>query len=129
MWMDFPDMPIGNSTGDTAHWHHYAVVWNAGKCTNYLDGVVVTNMDFSVATTTLRIAQNSSAVPRWLGVGVNPHGGTPLLEDEIGEDYPNNGWFNGKMDDLRIYNRALSVGEIQSMVTRPPLNLRRISSN
>jgi hypothetical protein len=48
-------------------------------------------------------------------VGCNTHGGTPPLEDETGEDYPNHGWFNGVMDDVRIYGRALSGSEVAAL--------------
>lgn len=114
-WIDFPDMPVNNLTGDTGGWHHYAVVWDNGRCSAYFDGDLVGTKDWSAGTTSLRIAQNSPAIGPWIGVGCDPHGGTPELEDEAGEDYPNHGWFNGKMDDLRIYNRALSAKEIEAM--------------
>jgi hypothetical protein len=46
-------------------------------------------------------------------VGVNPHDGTPQMDRLTGGDeFPNNGWFCGRMADVRIYNRALSASEI-----------------
>lgn len=45
----------------------------------------------------------------WIAVGTATMDGTP----EWGDDkYPNSGYFVGKMDELRMYNRALSASEI-----------------
>jgi hypothetical protein len=49
---------------------------------------------------------------RWLCVGASSHKGTPQWGDD---QYPNDGYMTGRMDDIRIYNRTLSAAEIQSL--------------
>jgi hypothetical protein len=49
---------------------------------------------------------------RWLCVGAASHDGSPQWGDDC---YPNDGFFAGKMDDLRIYNRTLSALEVQQL--------------
>ncbi len=48
----------------------------------------------------------------WLCVGAMGHDGTPQWGDDA---YPNAGFFVGKMDDLRIYNRTLSAAEVYDL--------------
>jgi hypothetical protein len=75
-------------------WHHTAVVIDgtAMTATVYLDGSVV--------------ATNSVAVlPKNLGV---------TTQNWIGRSqYPADAFFNGSVDDFRIYNRAMSASEIR----------------
>ena len=51
----------------------------------------------------------------WLCIGALGHDGTPDWGDD---SYPNAGFFVGKLDDLRIYNRTLSATEVQSLYQR-----------
>ena len=53
-----------------------------------------------------------NGVQPWIGLGCDTHAGTPPMEDEVGEDYPNHGWFNGLMDDVRIYDGPLTSSEM-----------------
>ena len=48
----------------------------------------------------------------WLAIGTATEGGTPQWGDDL---YPNSGYFVGRMDDIRIYNRTLSAGEVQAL--------------
>jgi hypothetical protein len=57
----------------------------------------------------------------WLCVGAMQHGGTPQWGDDL---YPNAGFFVGKMDDIRIYNRTLSATEVQDLYTGTPSQVR-----
>ncbi len=75
------------------NWHHLAVTINGSTAVFYLDGVVQTGATGTVA---------------------NPMSGTQTLT--IGRrsgttDYP----WNGQLDDVRIYNRALTLAEITSV--------------
>lgn len=73
-------------------WHHYAMVYNGRQITAYLDGKPF--FEFPYQTT---IMSNDM----------------PL---EIGRDVPGNlEYFAGSLDDLRIYNRALSPKEITAI--------------
>ena len=48
----------------------------------------------------------------WLAIGTATQGGTPQWGDDL---YPNSGYFVGRMDDIRIYNRTLSAAEVQAL--------------
>jgi hypothetical protein len=48
----------------------------------------------------------------WLCIGADAHDGTPQWGDDM---YPNSGFFVGKMDDMRIYNRTLAASEVRSL--------------
>lgn len=104
----FPDSNVND--GNTTNWHHYAVTWSNGVFLLYFDGTNCHNGNVSGTTTNLILGQNF-AEAKWIGVGVHTHGGDYWLDDAV-DDYPNHGWFTGVMDDVRIYNRALSAGEV-----------------
>ena len=81
-------------------WHHLAVIYDKTQAGNnqtalYIDGVLQT------PTSNLNTAQNT-----------NSFGNNPIyLFSRDGTEY-----FNaGEMDDLRLYNRALSAAEIQQI--------------
>jgi hypothetical protein len=67
-------------------WHHIAVVDNAGSVTFYLDG----NADGTAS------------------------GGTAYSADNTGND-PSSETFQGTIDDLRFYNRALSGSDVKEL--------------
>jgi|ERR1035437_926483 hypothetical protein len=48
----------------------------------------------------------------WLCIGAFSHDGTPQWGDDA---YPNAGFFVGRMDDVRIYNRTLSAADVQAL--------------
>ncbi len=110
------EFPENGYNDDSINWTHYAMTWNNGVMVAYMNGVAVRTNDCSAATTRLQIGRNPNAPYSWIGVGCDTHGGTPALNDEAPNiEYPNNGFLNGVMDDVRIYNRALNPSEIQSI--------------
>lgn len=117
--VEFPDTGTAND-GDTLQWNHYAVTWSNGIVRGYFNGSLISDADISGLVTTLKISKNAPNPTYWIGVGCNTHGGTPWLDDEDGEDYPNHGWFNGVMDDVRIYDRALDADEIAAIAGPQP---------
>jgi hypothetical protein len=74
-------------------WHHYAVTWDGYQVQFYLDGN-------SIGSAPLAGVLQTNTEP--LMIGCDPPG-------EIE-------YFNGKLDDIRIYNRTLSEVEIQQLV-------------
>jgi hypothetical protein len=128
----------GDRYGATAQMNHYAVVFDRGTNWLYLNGVLVTNAVHSQKTLQLNTQSH------WLGIGAWPHHGSvsrdPWLISQdcpTRDEYPNAFWFKGKMDDIRIYTRALGASEIQAIYEKegndvvenlkpsPPTNLRR----
>ena len=83
---------VSQSTLSTNTWYHVAMTYNGSSLSLYLNG----NFDFSIPAT---------GPIYWEG------GDRKLL---IGSAYlPNGSKFNGTIDEVRIYQRALSAAEIQ----------------
>jgi len=84
-------------------WHHVAVTMNAAARTNtlYLDGAVVaTNTAATLTPSSLGNTTNN-----WLGRS----------------QYTADGYFNGALDDFRIYDYALSPDEVVKTMRGDPL--------
>ena len=71
-------------------WTHLAVTFDGSNLTQYVNGALVTTTAFA------------GAIPA--STGVLRIGGNSVWSE----------WFSGVIDEVRIYNRALSVGEIQT---------------
>jgi hypothetical protein len=90
--IDSPDtLPTG--------WHHVAVVIRPGNMQIYLDGVVVASGSTAVIPSDL--GQTSS---NWLGRS----------------QYVADGYFNGTLDDFRIYNYAMSQADLPKTMRGDP---------
>lgn len=114
----FPDAPENPSgwDGSTTNWNHYAVTWDSGVIELYFNGSNCLSADVSSACTNLIIAPNFyTSKSLWIAIGVHTHGGDWDLDDAV-DDYPNHGWLHGAIDDVRIYNRALSAAEVLALV-------------
>jgi hypothetical protein len=83
-------------------WHHFAVETNASGTTMFLDGLkVASNTNYVNNTAT-------AGTDLSLGVDISPSGCAPYTDTNVGYLY-------GSLDDVRIYNRALSESEIRSL--------------
>lgn len=93
-----------NTRVDDGEWHHVACVFNNGTLNIYIDGIL--------DATTSSGGTFGSGVTRYgfLGVG---------SESNIynGATGPND-YFNGEMDEFKIWNRALSQLEIRTNMTK-----------
>jgi hypothetical protein len=81
------------STSTTNVWTHIVLVYNAGAMTLYKDNIAVATGTFNHTGVT------SATLPLYIGRGV---GGS---------------YFNGKIDDIGIWNRCLSACEINDLYT------------
>lgn len=102
----------GGSSPDlsTTQFHLYTVTIDCpnNRAVAYYDGnPYMTN---SIGVPWIRIYGCYSQ--RWLCIGALSHDGTPQWGDD---QYPNSGFFAGKMDDIRIYNRTLPAYEVQAL--------------
>ncbi len=86
---------ISNNTLTANQWTHVAVTYDASEMRIYQDGILVGSLAKSGALVT------APSVNTWLGD--NPTGGKT---------------FDGLLDELKVYNRALSVNEIQDEINR-----------
>jgi hypothetical protein len=100
--------------GDSGGWHHYAFTFSQGTVRLYYDGAFLRESVLPL--------ESLSVANHFLGIGCKTHNGDPQLEE--GTDiYPNHGWLNGRLDDIRIYRRELSADEIAAvyaMATEAP---------
>ncbi|GAF79978.1 unnamed protein product, partial [marine sediment metagenome] len=85
----------GTTPVDDGQWHHVAGVHDGSTMYLYVDG----ELDASAASSGLI---NQEAYDVWIG----------------GDSERNARFWNGTIDDVRIYNRVLSVGEIAALATR-----------
>jgi hypothetical protein len=93
----------GASALSTGAWHHVAVTHSGNTGTLYVDGAVVgTNTGMTLS-------------PSSMGSTANNYIGKSQFADP---------YLNGQVDDFRIYNRALSGSEVQSLYngTSSPTN-------
>jgi PKD repeat protein len=74
-------------------WVHVALTWDGNQIRYYVNGV----QDLNVDDYAEKIAVNTEN----LYIGRSPYGGVTLDE-----------YFHGRLDDIRIYNRALTAAEI-----------------
>ncbi len=78
-------------------WHLMTMTFENGTARVYINGVQVVS---GPQNTPLNVVRNVCYIGR--------------------SNWPNDGYANGRFDDFRIYNRALSVGEIQQLVLEQP---------
>lgn len=101
---NFPDRTV-STVGDSGGWNHYLVSFDGSEFRGYYNGRLV-SVSTNYGLDKLNIAGS------YLGTACWTFNRTP----EFGDDpYPNTAFVNGAMDDLRIYNRALSAGEVLAL--------------
>lgn len=109
----WPDDTVGGDNESTTNIHLYALTIDCpgNQAIAYYDGQPY--MTNTINLPWLRIYGTYSVYwVNWLCIGASSHDGTPQWGDDR---YPNDGYFSGKMDDVRIYNRTLSAAEIQAL--------------
>jgi len=89
-----------------SEWNHYAVTWDGKEFKGYFNGAEFGS--FSQADVPYL------TVSPYLCVGANAHNSMP--EENPNYRYPNHGFTNGSLDDVRIYNRPLLAEEIKKLV-------------
>lgn len=94
-----------NATVNNGQWHHGLLIWDFPSKTIklYLDGIY----QGSNSNTNITQAPNTQS-GRKLSIGVQHYAN--------GNTY----FFNGLVDDVRVYNRALSSAEIQNLFSAGP---------
>ncbi|MGZ5528698.1 MAG: golvesin C-terminal-like domain-containing protein, partial [Limisphaerales bacterium] len=114
----FPDSaPDGNTGG----WHYYSVTFSNGIVKGYFDGSLFQTTSVPVAALTM--AGYYISIAGWT------FNATPQMDLSV-DEYPNNAWMNGAVDDVRIYNRALGDAEVNALYVSfdkgrpsPPFNV------
>ena len=92
----FAGSPLyGTSALATNTWSHLATTYDGATLKLYVNGV--------------QVASRAQAGP--IATSTNPL--------EIGGDLLNGQYFNGTIDEVRVYNRALTVGEVQADMNAP----------
>ncbi|MDQ7816899.1 MAG: LamG-like jellyroll fold domain-containing protein [Melioribacteraceae bacterium] len=86
----------------TNQWHHWVVTTSANNTSIYVDGILVASNNNFINNT---VAYGKDFC---FGVNVSSQGTGPYVDQ-------NNGYFNGKLDDIKIYNHVISESEIKSL--------------
>jgi autotransporter-associated beta strand protein len=89
----------GTSALSASGWHHVAVTLSGSNGVLYVDGVKVGTNTISITP-----SQLGSTTQNWIG------------RSQFSDPY-----LNGKVDDFRIYNGALSVAQIAALVAAYPV--------
>lgn len=92
---------------DTGGWHYYGVTWDGTNFVGYFDGLPFST-NSQAGFPELTVGNNY----HWLAIGCRNSDGTPQWGDD---PYPDGGWMDGGIDDVRIYNRALTAPEIHAL--------------
>lgn len=82
-----------SATMDAGEWHHYAIAWGSSSLDIYVDGVL----------------EKSGAIPTVAGGGFGD-----ASSFWIG-DAPSDGYFNGSIDDFRLFSSKLTLAEVTSL--------------
>jgi hypothetical protein len=112
----FPD-----TSASHFQWHHYAVTWDKNKIKGYFDGIKISESS--------QAGISKLSLGKYLAIGASEHGASRNLGDDgvtcvkngfpAGNYvYPNNGFFIGRMDDIRIYNGALSDSDVVTLASQ-----------
>lgn len=99
------DYGYGNNS-PTGSWYHFAVTTDVNGTKIYVNGVEKASNSNFISNTYVDGTDLSIAVD------VDTFGIAPYTDQ-------NSKYFNGKIDDVRIYNRALSGTEIQQLAVVP----------
>jgi hypothetical protein len=94
------------TTAPIGTWIHFAMSTEAGGTKMYLDGELV------ASNSTYIINTNVAGKALAIGVDVSPSGTAPHTDVNIG-------YFAGAIDDVRIYNTALSADDIRLIAAVP----------
>lgn len=100
---------LGTTVPKPNTWYHVVGVYDGAKMNLYVNGVVDNSIDYAGGNLT--------------GDASNP----TIIGASYSGSYFNN--WNGEIDDVRVYNRALSANEVQQLynlgkaLTKPPNNL------
>ncbi len=97
-----------NADIEPNQWYHFAAVVSSSGNTGYLNGVELTDRRYNLGSDeTYTDFFASVPVQEMLAIGYGRYG----LMDKFA-------WFNGLIDDVRIYDTALTPEEIQSIYQR-----------
>jgi len=93
---------------DGSTWWHISATWNASsnKVWCYQNGIEFTNRVMNAPY----LAVSDSPAISWISIGAATHDGTAEWGDDA---YPNAGFFQGAMDDLRIYTTNLTATQMK----------------
>ncbi len=91
------------STDPVNEWTHWVVTISGNNTKMYVNGNLVTNAPGSFTSNTF-VTGTALAI----GVNVDPSGVAPFTD-------PNGGYLQGKLDDIRIYDDAMTDAQVQAL--------------
>jgi hypothetical protein len=97
-----------HQTSGISAWHHYAMTWDGTNIRTYLDGVL--------KETGSQAGINAFNMGEYVAIGVYGH---HEPRESSAFLYPNHGFVNGAMDEIRLYNKALTTAQVLRIYTTP----------
>lgn len=88
---------VGNTTLWDGSWHHISVTYNGSVKTIFLDGIAVKTVNSTGA--------------------IEPGQGYKLVIGAASKELPSTSLYKGQLDEVRIFNYALTSDKIQSLMT------------
>ncbi len=92
-------------------WHHVAVTVDSSGTRLYVDGVVLDDLTFDAGDKTNAQFLSRVTQPTNLEIGVGAYNGGMVWD------------FNGHLDDVRVYDRALGAADVAELANRAPTDL------
>ncbi len=100
LWMGSVTPMVSIGSAANGAWHHAAITGNVNTQSLYLDGQLVSTLNGTIQH--LDMSKNQ-------------------LANGITGAWTSTPYFNGALDDVRFYNRALNAAEIQALAYLPPV--------
>jgi concanavalin A-like lectin/glucanase superfamily protein len=91
-----------NTTYNDGQWHHVAITYDQVKVRMYIDGELYQNGGVFYGVHTTSATPDTGSID--LEIGRNPY-----------HSHPQGGWFQGEMDEIYVWNTALSAADVTAL--------------
>jgi hypothetical protein len=128
-WLRWVDMRVSNETGlqharpslISSRWNHYALVYDISghQMLMYVNGKLISGVASTTLTTAWGPTGTGDGNANSVRIGTRGNVAPNLLYDSQGGIYDANNWgfWQGRIDDMRLYSKALSENQVQYLAT------------
>jgi hypothetical protein len=106
LFYDYQQLPV-------SRWIHFVCTTDSAGCRTYVDGRLVSTNSYFAKNTFVNGRELA------LGVVVGPNGIAPYTDGNVG-------YFKGALDDIRIYNRAVSAEEVSALFSGSTVPIQKV---
>ncbi len=133
-WLRWVDMRVSDETGLQGasgsrpsmiwgRWNHYALVYDTnvddvnGQMRMYVNGKLICGDTSASYTTPWGPSETGDGNANTVRIGTRSNLADPTTDPGTSGSGEGGGFWQGKIDDMRLYSKALSVGEVQYLAT------------